>query len=88
MQICRQHQPAFVALIHDKEAHLMQRKINDEMRLATVSQTAPTQAPILARADGSRKAWRSRGAAAGVIAPAAIKARRNRIRMYASSGSI
>ena len=42
----------------------MQRKINDEMRLATVSQTAPTQAPILARADGSRKAWRSRGAAA------------------------
>ena len=46
----------------------MQRKINDEMRLATVSQTAPTQAPILARADGSRKAWRSRGAAAGVIA--------------------
>ena len=46
----------------------MQRKIDDEMRLATVSQAAPTEAPTVARAVGSRKAWRSRSAAAGVIA--------------------
>ena len=40
----------------------MQRKIDDEMRLATVSQTAPTEALILDRADGSRKAWRRHAA--------------------------
>jgi hypothetical protein len=43
----------------------MQRKIDDEMRLASA---APTEAPTMTRAAGSRKVWRSRGAAIGVIA--------------------
>jgi hypothetical protein len=43
----------------------MQRKIDDEMLAVSA---APTEAPTMARAVGSRTAWRSRGAAIGVIA--------------------
>jgi hypothetical protein len=46
----------------------MQRKIDDELRLATFGRAAPTEAPTVARAVASRTAWRSRSAAAGVIA--------------------
>jgi hypothetical protein len=43
----------------------MQRKIDDELLAVSA---APTEAPTMARAVGSRTAWRSRGAAIGVIA--------------------
>ena len=46
----------------------MQRKIDDQTRLDTVSQAAPSEAPTLARVVAPRKAWRLSGAAAGVIA--------------------
>lgn len=45
----------------------MQHKIDDQTRAARVSQTAPTEAPTLVPVERSRKAWRSRGAAVGVI---------------------
>ncbi len=46
----------------------MQRKTDDQSRLETLAPAAPTEAPTLAGAAVSRRSWRARGAAAGVIA--------------------